>query len=96
VAKLLMYEIIQDSCRRGYRWFDFNPSATLPGVKFFKEGFGAQPLPAPVVYVDTRLKQLARSCAARLRIEGAQPQLAPLPTSGGALLEPTRGLPLSA
>ncbi|MEY2936363.1 MAG: hypothetical protein RL033_7112 [Pseudomonadota bacterium] len=97
VAKLLMYEIIQDSCRKGYSWFDFNPSATLPGVKFFKEGFGARPLPAPMVYVDTRLKQLARSCAARLRVEGAQLELEPLPAGAGVLLQPaSNGLRLSA
>jgi CelD/BcsL family acetyltransferase involved in cellulose biosynthesis len=97
VAKLLMYEIIRDSCHKGYSWFDFNPSATLPGVKFFKEGFGAKPLPAPLVYVDTRLKQLARSCAARLRVDGAQPVLEPLPAHTGVLLEPARnGLRLSA
>jgi CelD/BcsL family acetyltransferase involved in cellulose biosynthesis len=98
VAKLLMSEIIQDSCRRGYGWFDFNPSATLPGVKFFKEGFGARPLPAPVVYVDTRIKQLARACAARLRIEGARPELAPLPAAAGVSLGAgaNPGLALSA
>jgi hypothetical protein len=96
VAKLLMSEIIADSGRSGYSWFDFNPSATLPGVKFFKEGFGAQPLPAPLVYVDTPLKQLARSFAARLRIQGAQPTLEPLTAAAGALIEPTDGLRLSA
>jgi lipid II:glycine glycyltransferase (peptidoglycan interpeptide bridge formation enzyme) len=96
VAKLLMHEIIADSCRRGYGWFDFNPSATLPGVKFFKEGFGAQPLPAPLVYVDTPLKQLARTLAARLRIQGAQPTLEPLAAAAGALVQPGDGLRLSA
>ncbi|MEO8177723.1 MAG: GNAT family N-acetyltransferase [Deltaproteobacteria bacterium] len=98
VAKLLMSEIIQDSCRQGYGWFDFNPSATLPGVKFFKEGFGARPLPAPMVYVDTRLKQLARVCAARLRIEGVKPDLGPLPAPAGASLNGSTnsGLALSA
>jgi hypothetical protein len=98
VAKLLMSEIIQDSCRQGYGWFDFNPSATLPGVKFFKEGFGARALPAPMVYVDTRLKQLARECAVRLRIEGAKPTLTPFPTAAGVSLSarPNPGFALSA
>lgn len=95
VAKLLMSNIIEDACRRGFSWFDFNPSATLSGVKFFKEGFGAKPLPAPVVYVDTRIKQLARACAARLRIEGAKPELAPLPAPAPSL-GPRPGLALSA
>jgi CelD/BcsL family acetyltransferase involved in cellulose biosynthesis len=95
VAKLLMSEIIADSCRSGYSWFDFNPSATLPGVKFFKEGFGARALPAPLVYVDTRLKQLARSCAAALRVQGAQQVLQPLPAAVAVRLAAPR-LPLSA
>jgi hypothetical protein len=78
VAKLLMYEAIKDAVGSGHVWFDFNPSAGLSGVKFFKEGFNALPMPAPVVYVDTAFKQLARSCAARLRMKYAKPRLEPL------------------
>jgi GNAT acetyltransferase-like protein len=78
VAKLVMFEAIKDAVNAGRSWFDFNPSAGLPGVKFFKEGFNAQPMPAPLVYVDTALKQLARSCAARLKMEYAKPVLEPL------------------
>lgn len=78
VAKLVMYEAIKDAVNTGHAWFDFNPSAGLSGVKFFKEGFNAQPLPAPIVYVDTTLKQLARSCAARMKVKYAKPELSPL------------------
>jgi hypothetical protein len=78
VAKLLKFEIIKDCAERGYDWFDFNPSAGLPGVKFFKEGFNAKPLPAPIVYVDTRLKQIVRTCAASAQLQYAQLSLQPL------------------
>jgi GNAT acetyltransferase-like protein len=78
VAKLVMYEAIKDAVAAGHHWFDFNPSAGLSGVKFFKEGFNAQPLPAPIVYVDTTLKQLARSCAARMKVQYAKLELSPL------------------
>jgi hypothetical protein len=78
VAKLVKYEVIKDACERGYAWYDFNPSAGLSGVKFFKEAFRARALPAPVVYVDTALKRLARVCAATLKVQHAMPVLAPL------------------
>jgi hypothetical protein len=41
---LLFYEIIRDACDKGYRWFDFNSSAGIEGVRRFKESFGAAPL----------------------------------------------------
>jgi hypothetical protein len=46
---LLLYEVIKNTCEKGYTWFDFNPSAGLQGVKSFKEGFGAEPLKCPIV-----------------------------------------------
>jgi Acetyltransferase (GNAT) domain len=42
---LLMAGAIEDACRDGARWFDFNPSAGIAGVERFKEGFGAARLP---------------------------------------------------
>jgi hypothetical protein len=51
---LLLYEAIKKACEKGYSWFDFNPSATLKGVKAFKEGFGAQPLKCPIVRLKPR------------------------------------------
>jgi hypothetical protein len=83
VAKLLKFEVMQDAVRRGFDWYDFNPSAGLSGVKFFKEGFNASTLPAPLVYVDSPLKQLVRSVATTLSLRHAQLALRPL----GELLE---------
>lgn len=77
-AKLVMYEAIKDACERGFTWFDFNPSAGLEGVKFFKEGFNAQPLAAPIVYVDTLVKKAAREAAELLKVSYAKPELVPL------------------
>jgi GNAT acetyltransferase-like protein len=78
VAKLLKFEVMQDAVRRGFEWYDFNPSAGLSGVKFFKEGFNASTLPAPLVYVDSPLKQLVRSVATSLALRHAQLALRPL------------------
>ncbi len=46
---LLLFEAIKNACEKGYFWFDFNPSASLKGVKAFKEGFGAEALKCPIV-----------------------------------------------
>lgn len=72
IAKVQIYHVISDACSRGYRWFDFNPSAGLEGVQVFKESFDARPLPAPLVYVDSKLKRYARSVASRLGVPYAQ------------------------
>jgi CelD/BcsL family acetyltransferase involved in cellulose biosynthesis len=48
---LLFSELIRETRAAGYRWFDFNPSAGMEGVRRFKEGFGARPLPCPIVSV---------------------------------------------
>lgn len=42
---------IRDANERGLRWFDFNPSGPLPGVRAFKKSFGATPLACPNVRV---------------------------------------------
>ena len=41
-APLLETEVIRDACRRGFSYYDFNPSGGLKGVEMYKEGFGAQ------------------------------------------------------
>jgi hypothetical protein len=84
VAKVQIFHVIRDACARGYRWFDFNPSAGLEGVRTFKESFDARPLPAPLVYVDAPVKRLARYVAARLNVPYAELELTPL----AALLTP--------
>jgi hypothetical protein len=87
VSKLLKYEVMKDACRRGYTWYDFNPSAGLVGVKFFKEGFNPEVLAAPIVYVDTPVKWLVRSCASQLKLKYAQLSLQPMADA----LRPPRG-----
>jgi len=46
---LLLHEAIEHACHEGLEIFDFNPSGGLAGVEAFKKGFGARPLPCPVV-----------------------------------------------
>lgn len=48
-VNLLLAEAIRDACKRGYRWFDLNPSGGHDGVKAFKLNFGAEPRPCPIV-----------------------------------------------
>ena len=50
---LLFYEIIRHASEAGYRWFDFNSSAGLDGVRRFKESFGARPLDCSIVHVES-------------------------------------------
>jgi hypothetical protein len=78
VAKVQIFHVIEDAHRRGCRWFDFNPSAGLRGVREFKESFAARALPAPLVYVDDRPKRWARKLASRLAIPYAKLELTPL------------------
>ncbi|HOV89417.1 MAG TPA: GNAT family N-acetyltransferase [Syntrophorhabdaceae bacterium] len=52
-VNLLMADIIKDSCEKGYRWFDFNPSGGIMGVKQFKSHFNTLVLPAPVITQKT-------------------------------------------
>jgi hypothetical protein len=72
IAKVQIYHVISDACSRGFRWFDFNPSAGLAGVQTFKESFDARALPAPLVYVDSTLKRYARGVAGRLGVPYAK------------------------
>lgn len=64
----LMHELIRDACERGAGWFDFNPSAGLVGVHEFKQRFGAQELPCPVVSRETTLAKAARDIRLRTRL----------------------------
>ena len=48
-VNLLMYEAIRDAAGRGFKWFDFNPSGGLDGVRAFKRSFGAQPIESNVM-----------------------------------------------
>jgi len=51
-VNLLFSHAIQDACAQGYRWFDFNSSAGIEGVRRFKLGFGAKELDCSVVHVS--------------------------------------------
>jgi hypothetical protein len=56
-VNLLMYNAIKDASERGGKWFDFNPSGELEGVKAFKRSFGATALESNVLtLVSTKLK----------------------------------------
>lgn len=49
----LIHEILRRACEEGTRrWFDFNPSGPLDGVRAFKKGFGARTLACPNVRVQ--------------------------------------------
>jgi Acetyltransferase (GNAT) domain len=72
VSKYQSFEILKDCCARGLQWLDFNPSAGLDGVKELKESFRAEALPAPLVYVDTALKRVIRTCASALNVHSAK------------------------
>ncbi len=81
VSKYQSFEILKDCCRRGLHWLDFNPSAGLGGVKELKESFRAEPLPAPLVYVDTRLKSVIRKAAITFNVQSAKISVEPLDAS---------------
>lgn len=58
---LLLTTAIEDACRRGFSWFDFNPSGSHEGVRRFKKSFGAEELPCAVVRrSSSRLKLLQK------------------------------------
>ena len=91
VAKVQIFRVIEDACRSGHAWFDFNPSAGLGGVKVFKESFNAEPLPAPVVYVDSAIKRIVRRVATSLSVPYAQLSLIPLVEALGGAEAPRGG-----
>jgi len=51
---LLLVTAIEDACRRGFAWFDFNPSGTHEGVRKFKKSFGAVEKASAVVRRKSR------------------------------------------
>jgi hypothetical protein len=54
-VNFLIYEIVKDTCDHGYRWFDFNPSGGLEGVKAFKKSFGAEVLPSGLIITKSKI-----------------------------------------
>jgi len=63
-VNLLMHEAIRDACERGCAWFDFNPSGAHEGVKAFKKSLGGQPLPCPIVKIETTWRRTTKAIAA--------------------------------
>lgn len=59
-VNLLIYEAVREACAEGYRWFDFNPSGGLEGVRAFKKSFGTVELACPVVRRETVLLRALR------------------------------------
>lgn len=59
-VNLLVYTAMRDARERGLRWFDFNPSGGLEGVRHFKKSFGADELACPVVRREGRLLRALR------------------------------------
>ena len=41
---IILWELIEDACRKGYECFDFGRSVKSSGTYFFKAGWGAKPL----------------------------------------------------
>lgn len=73
-VNLLYFEAIEDACRRGLDWFDFNPSGGHEGVREFKRRFGALALPAPVIAghggTGVKIGRLASTMRTALRRSG--------------------------
>ena len=57
---LLMYESIKDAADRGFKWFDFNPSGDLDGVKAFKRSFGASSIESNSLSLISTKQKLIR------------------------------------
>ena len=62
-VNLLIYEALMHACANDYKWFDFNPSGGLEGVRKFKNSFGSATVNAPVIryqnnFLDTIKKYL--------------------------------------
>ncbi len=66
-VNLLLFEAIKDACEQGYNWFDFNPSGGHEGVKAFKKSFGTEPLPCPIVSIDSNLVRISKNITAAIR-----------------------------
>lgn len=59
-VNFLMNKIIQHAVESTYKWFDFNPSGNLEGVKTFKRSFGARSMESKVfTYFSRKIAMLA-------------------------------------
>lgn len=53
-VNLLMYSILEDACRSGFRWFDFGLSGGHDGVSSFKRSFGALATPCRNIRIESK------------------------------------------
>jgi predicted N-acyltransferase len=65
-VNLLLHEIIKDASEHGFRWFDFNPSGGLEGVKNFKKSFGATALASDVLQMTSPAVAAISNCRSLL------------------------------
>jgi len=70
IDNLLIDEVLRDACARDeLRWFDFNPSGPLAGVRAFKQHFGARSIACPTVRRESLMVRVAhgsKRCAERV------------------------------
>lgn len=67
-SNILVYFALEEACRTGINWFDFNPSGGHAGVAHSKERFGSAKLPCPEIvikswfnyYAEPSLKMLSK------------------------------------
>lgn len=59
-VNLLVHDAARDACERGYRWFDFNPSGGLEGVRSFKTSFGTTAFSCPTIRRESAATKLVR------------------------------------
>lgn len=59
-VNLLVHDAALDACERGYRWFDFNPSGGLEGVRSFKTSFGTREFFCPTIRRESTATRLVR------------------------------------
>jgi len=63
-VSVLVSDVIEDSIRRGFAWFDFNPSGGHDGVAYFKEEFGAERMPLRILSFEPAYARALRSIKA--------------------------------
>jgi len=74
-VNLLFVTAIESVCRRGYRWFDFNPSMGLSGVEYFKRSFGAVPYDCPVIRRTSTVEKMSGAAGKWARMAGIRRRL---------------------
>jgi hypothetical protein len=66
-SNLVLRDAIRSACARGFRSMDFGASEGLPGVRKFKQSFGAEPRPFRSVTLGTLGNRMAEALTRVLR-----------------------------